>query len=261
MKIASRFSHGRSETRCSDDTSDAVKGEPDMTRPNANQQVETTSRKGAPSKRTTLQRGAMRADYEAETVRAILKAGMLCHLGVSLGEHAAVIPTVYGVIDDQLYLHGSTANRVYLALKGGAEACVCVTLLDGLVLSRSAFHHSMNYRSLVLYGRAREVEDSEEKLAAFEAIVEQMLPGRYAETRVPNPAEISRTLVLAIPLAEASAKIRTGPPVEEEEDYALEHWGGEIPLRLVADAPVEDERNTAPVPLSFEGLAERFEKG
>lgn len=211
----------------------------------------------APSKRTTLKRGANRADYDAATVEEILRAGMLCHLGVSLGQHPAMIPTVYGVMGDQLYLHGSRANRIYRALLDGAEACVCVTLLDGLVLARSAFHQSMNYRCVVLYGGVREVEEEAEKLAAFEAIVEQMVPGRYAETRPPNREEIQRTLVVALPIAEASAKIRTGPPVEEEEDYALAHWGGELPLRIVVDAPVADLQTKVTLPDSADALVAR----
>jgi nitroimidazol reductase NimA-like FMN-containing flavoprotein (pyridoxamine 5'-phosphate oxidase superfamily) len=221
-----------------------------MTSPISTDPSQPESRRGAPSKRTELKRGAIRADYEKETVREILEAGMLCHLGVSLGTHPAVIPTVYGLMGDQLYLHGSTANRIYRALADGAEACLCVTLVDGLVLSRSAFHHSMNYRSVVLYGHARRVDDIPEKLAAFEAIIEHMMPGRYSETRAPNREEILRTLVLALPLAEASAKLRTGPPVEEEEDYALSHWGGEIPLSIVAEAPVADSRTKGDLPPS-----------
>jgi nitroimidazol reductase NimA-like FMN-containing flavoprotein (pyridoxamine 5'-phosphate oxidase superfamily) len=201
-----------------------------------------------PSKRTTMKRGAIRANYGAQTVREILQAGMLCHLGVSLGEHPAVIPTVYGLIGDQLYLHGSTANRMFRALLGGAEACLCVTLVDGLVLSRSAFHHSMNYRSVVLYGQVRKVDDLAEKQAAFKAIVEHMVPGRYAETRAPTQAEIARTLVVALSLAEASAKVRTGPPIEEEDDYALSYWGGEIPLRVVADTAVADPQTRISLP-------------
>jgi nitroimidazol reductase NimA-like FMN-containing flavoprotein (pyridoxamine 5'-phosphate oxidase superfamily) len=223
-----------------------------MTSPLSSDPSQAVSRQSPPSRRTELKRGAIRADYEAETVRAILEDGMLCHLGVSLGEHPAVIPTVYGLIGDQLYLHGSTANRIYRALVAGAEACLCVTLVDGLVLSRSAFHHSMNYRSVVLYGRVRQVDDEAEKLAAFESIIEHMVPGRYAATRTPNREEILRTLVLALPLAEASAKVRTGPPAEEEDDYALSYWGGEIPLRVVADAPLADARNTESLPAHVE---------
>lgn len=221
-----------------------------MTSTISSEPIQTRVKKGAPSKRTEMKRGAIRAHYETETVREILKAGMLCHLSVSLGEHAAVIPTVYGLIDDQLYLHGSTANRIYRALADGAEACLCVTLVDGLVLSRSAFHHSMNYRAVVIYGRARKVEETEEKMAAFEAIIEQMMPGRYAETRPPNREEILRTLVLALPISEASAKIRSGPPIEEEADYGLSHWGGEVPLRVVADAPIPDPQTEGDLPAS-----------
>lgn len=221
-----------------------------MTSGAANAISRAEPRTGPPSKRTHVKRGAIRAAYETDTVREILEAGMLCHLGVSLGQHPAMIPTVYGLIGDQLYLHGSTANRIYRSLADGAEACLCVTLVDGLVLSRSAFHHSMNYRAVVLYGRARKVDDTAEKLAAFEAIVEHMMPGRYAETRVPSSEEIQRTLVLALPIAEASAKIRSGPPVEEEADYALSHWGGEIPLRVVAESPVADPQTKVELPRS-----------
>ncbi len=219
-----------------------------MTDPISTHPSRSDSKPAAPSSRTKVKRGAARAEYGTRTVREILEAGMLCHLGVSLGKYPAVIPTVYGLIDDELYLHGSMGNRVHRALLEGAEACLCVTLVDGLVLSRSAFHHSMNYRSVVIYGHVREVDDEAEKLAAFEAIIEHMLPGRYAETREPNRREIERTLVLALPLAEASAKIRRGPPVEEESDYALSHWGGEIPLRIVADAPIADSRSGVPLP-------------
>lgn len=231
-----------------------------MTSPTETAASQDTHRAGPPSKRTQLKRGAIRAAYETETVREILEAGMLCHLGVSLDDHPAMIPTVYGLIGDQLYLHGSTANRIYRALADGAEACLCVTLVDGLVLSRSAFHHSMNYRTVILYGRARRVDDTAEKLAAFESIIEHMMPGRYAETREPSPDEIKRTLVLALSISEASAKIRSGPPVEEESDYALSHWGGEVPLRIVAERPIADPQTRVSLPKSAEEYLAQSEK-
>jgi len=206
----------------------------------------------APSERTQLRRGAARARYRREEVRAILEEALYCHVGVCLGEQPAVIPTAYALIGDQLYLHGSTANRVFRALRDGAEACISVTLLDGLVLARSAFHHSVNYRSVVIYGRAREVGDPQEKRAAFDALIEHVVPGRSAEVRPANREEFLRTLVLAIPIDEASAKVRSGPPVDDEPDYALETWAGELPLRLVAGAPVPDPRNTRALPASLE---------
>ena len=140
----------------------------------------------APSARTKLKRGAQRADYAPGTVRAILDEALMCHVGVSLGPHPAVIPTAFAVIDDQLYLHGSTANRMFRAMRDGAEACLTFTLLDGLVLARSAFHHSVNYRSVILYGRAREVTDPQEKLRAFDALIDHIVPGRSAEVRGAN---------------------------------------------------------------------------
>ncbi len=152
------------------------------------------------------------------------------------------------MVGDQLYVHGSTANRVYRAMRDGAECCVSVTLLDGLVLARSAFHHSVNYRSVVLYGHAREVDDEAEKRAAFAALIEHVMPGRYEAVRPPNRAEFQRTLVLAIPITEASAKVRSGPPVEEEQDYALDVWAGELPLRVVASAPVADAQTRGSAP-------------
>lgn len=202
----------------------------------------------APTPRTRLKRGPTRARYAAEDVRAILRDGLYCHVGVIHQAHPAVIPTAYAVVDDALCIHGSTANRVMREVRDGAEACVTVTLLDGLVLARSAFHHSVNYRSVVLYGRAREVTDAEEKTRALNALVDHVVPGRSAAVRPPSPEELVRTMVLLIPLAEASAKVRRGPPVDEEEDYVLDIWAGEIPLRTVASPPIDDPRTTQRVP-------------
>ncbi len=207
-----------------------------------------SSERAAPSPRTQLKRGPARASYDADAIRAILDEALFCSIGVSLGDHPAVIPTAFAVAGDQLYLHGSTANRIFRAMRDGAEACISVTLLDGLVLARSAFHHSVNYRSVVIYGRAREVVDAQEKQRAFDALIEHIVPGRSAEIRRPNREETLRTLVLALPIDEASAKIRSGPPVDEEGDYALDVWAGEIPLRTRASAPVADPRNNAEIP-------------
>lgn len=202
----------------------------------------------APTPRTRIKRGATRARYEAEVIRSILRAGLYCHVGVVHDGHPAVIPTAYALVDDALCIHGSTANRVMREVRDGAEACVAVTLLDGLVLARSAFHHSVNYRSVVLYGRAIEVTAADEKILALNALVDHMVPGRSAGVRPPSHEELLRTMVLRIPLDEASAKVRGGPPVDEEEDYALDVWAGEIPLRTVAGAPVSDPRTSSAVP-------------
>lgn len=201
-----------------------------------------------PSARTTVKRGPARARYDRDTVKGILAEGLYCNVAVSLDEHPAVIPTAYAVHGDQLYVHGSTANRIFRHIKNGGEVCVSVTLLDGLVLARSAFHHSVNYRAVVIYGQGREVTDRAEKLAAFDALIDHIVPGRAADVRGANREEFLRTLVVAIPIDEASAKVRTGPPVDEEADYALDVWAGEIPLRLVADAPLTDPRSHDRVP-------------
>jgi nitroimidazol reductase NimA-like FMN-containing flavoprotein (pyridoxamine 5'-phosphate oxidase superfamily) len=153
-----------------------------------------------------------------------------------------VIPTTYARVGDTLYIHGSAASRMLRTLRTGVPVCVTVTLLDGLVLARSAFHHSMNYRSVVVLGTAVEVADDREKLAALDAIVEHVLPGRARDVRGPSQNELKATLVLRLPLQEASAKVRSGPPIDDEEDYALSCWAGEVPLRLVASAPVPDPR-------------------
>ena len=202
----------------------------------------------APSSRTHVKRGPTRARYETEDIRAILAAGLYCHVGVVYDGHPTIIPTAYAVVDDALCIHGSTANRVMRAVRDGAEACVTVTLLDGLVLARSAFHHSVNYRSVVIYGHAREVTDPEAKTRALTQLVDHIVPGRGAAARPPNREELLRTMVLLISLDEASAKVRTGPPVDDEEDYALDIWAGEIPLRTTASPPLPDPQTEGAVP-------------
>lgn len=198
----------------------------------------------APSDRTRLRRGADRGDYSSETVHEILADGSLCHLAFAHDGQPHIIPTFYGVMGNEIVVHGSTANRALRALANGGEACIVVSMIDGLVLARSAFHHSMNYRSVVVYGQARALEDPEEKLEGLRVMIEKLMPGRWADVRGPNREEFARTLVLAVPLDEASAKIRRGPPVDDDEDYALDCWAGVLPVRVQVDKPVDDPRLT-----------------
>ena len=198
--------------------------------------------KFAPTGRTTLKRLPKRGSHERRLIYQILDEGFVCHVGFAVDGRPFVIPTGYARVGDTLYIHGSAASRMLRALEGGVEACVTVTLIDGLVLARSAFHHSMNYRSVVVFGRASVVEGAREKLQALRAFSEHMIPGRWAEVREPNEGELKATLVLRLPLVEASAKVRTGPPLDDEEDYRLPVWAGVVPLRLTAGAPVADAR-------------------
>ncbi|HEX8172853.1 MAG TPA: pyridoxamine 5'-phosphate oxidase family protein [Thermoanaerobaculia bacterium] len=200
------------------------------------------------TERTTVKRLPKRASYDVETVRAIVDEALICHAGFVVDGAPVVIPTIHWRDGDTLYLHGSAASRMLRSLRGGVEACVTITLLDGLVLARSAFHHSMNYRSVVIFGKAREVTEREEKLRALDALVEHVVRGRGAEVRAPNESELRQTLVLALPISEASAKIRTGGPVDDDEDYALPVWAGVLPLALTPGAPIADERVTSDVP-------------
>jgi nitroimidazol reductase NimA-like FMN-containing flavoprotein (pyridoxamine 5'-phosphate oxidase superfamily) len=195
-----------------------------------------------PTGRTQLKRLPQRGSFEREAVYRILDEGLVCHVGFVAEGAPVVIPTGYARVGDALYVHGSAASRMLRTLAGGVCVCVTVTLLDGLVLARSAFHHSMNYRSVVVFGTASAVEDAGEKLAALRAITEHIVPGRWREVRAPDEGELRKTLVLKLPLAEASAKVRTGPPVDDEPDYRLPVWAGEIPLRLTAETPVPDPR-------------------
>jgi nitroimidazol reductase NimA-like FMN-containing flavoprotein (pyridoxamine 5'-phosphate oxidase superfamily) len=192
--------------------------------------------------RTTVRRLAKRGVYDRETVEAIIDEGLICHVGFVVEGKPVVIPTIHTRVGDRLYFHGSAASRMLRTLKNGVEACVTVTLLDGLVLARSAFHHSMNYRSAVIFGTAREVTEREEKLRVLEALVEHVCRGRSADVRAPNESELRQTLVLALPIEEASAKVRTGGPVDDEEDYALGMWAGVLPLQLVPQEPIADTR-------------------
>ena len=194
------------------------------------------------TERTKLKRLPKRGHFDRETVYGILDEWFICHVGFAPEGKPVVIPTSYARVDDNLYIHGSQASRMLRTLSGGVDACVTVTIVDGLVLARSAFHHSMNYRSVVIFGRATPVEDREEKLAALLALSEHIIHGRWAEVREPTEQELRLTTVLSLPLTEASAKIRTGPPLDDEEDYALPVWAGVIPLKMEAGEPVADDR-------------------
>jgi nitroimidazol reductase NimA-like FMN-containing flavoprotein (pyridoxamine 5'-phosphate oxidase superfamily) len=196
----------------------------------------------APTRRTTLKRLPQRGSYDREVVHRILDEGFVCHVGFAVDGQPFVIPTGYARDGDTLYLHGSAASRMLRSLAGGIPVCVTVTLIDGLVLARSAFHHSINYRSVVILGVAEPVEDRQEKMAALKAFTEHVIPGRWDEVREPDEQDLKGTSVLRLPLVEVSAKIRTGPPKDDEEDYAIPVWAGELPLRIVAGTPVPDPR-------------------
>jgi nitroimidazol reductase NimA-like FMN-containing flavoprotein (pyridoxamine 5'-phosphate oxidase superfamily) len=183
-----------------------------------------------PSVRTAVRRRAQRGRYERELVHAVLDEALVCHVGFETEHGPVVLPTMHARVDDTLYLHGAVGNAMLRALATGAPVCVTVTLLDGLVLARSAFHHSMNYRSVVVFGTATAVDDRDAKLAALEALIERIHPGRWQEARPPTDAELRQTLVVSVPLDEASAKVRSGPPIDDADDYALDVWAGEIPL-------------------------------
>jgi|ERR1044072_7482214 nitroimidazol reductase NimA-like FMN-containing flavoprotein (pyridoxamine 5'-phosphate oxidase superfamily) len=195
-----------------------------------------------PTERTTLKRLPKRAEYDRALVYEILDEAFICHVGFVTNNQPFVIPTGYARVGDRLYIHGSAASRMIRAVGEGIEVCVTVTLVDGLVLARSAFHHSMNYRSVVVFGRAAVVEDAEEKTEALRALTEHIVPGRWAEVRWPNESEMKATTVLSLPLTEASAKVRTGPPIDDEEDYELNVWAGVLPLRLATGEAIKDDR-------------------
>ena len=199
--------------------------------------------------RTRLKRLPKRGHFDRETVYAILDEGFICHVGFVANGQPFVIPTGYARVDDKLYIHGSQASRMLRSLADGLDACVTVTIVDGLVLARSAFHHSMNYRSVLVFGHATLVAEPQEKYAALVALSEHIVPGRWADVREPNEQEMKLTTVLCLPLDEASAKIRSGPPLDDEEDYELPIWAGVVPLKLVAGEPVNDPRLPADIPV------------
>jgi len=187
-------------------------------------------------------RQADRAVYDRAAAYKILDEGFICHVGFVVDGQPFVIPTGYGRVDDNLYIHGSAASRMLRRVDEGIAVCVTVTLLDGLVLARSIFNHSMNYRSVVILGTAHAVNDPKEKLAALRLLSEHILPGRWVESRQPNEKELKATSVMRLPIEEFSAKVRQGPVEDDEEDYAFSTWAGVIPLKMVAEEPIDDTR-------------------
>jgi nitroimidazol reductase NimA-like FMN-containing flavoprotein (pyridoxamine 5'-phosphate oxidase superfamily) len=194
------------------------------------------------TQRTRLKRLPKRGHFDREIINAILDEAFICHVGFVADDQPYVIPTGFARVGNDLYLHGSSASRMLRDLSAGVNACVTVTLVDGLVLARSAFHHSINYRSVVVLGTAALVTDPTEKNNALEAITEHIIPGRWADVRWPTELELKATSVLKLHIAEASAKVRTGDPVDDEEDYAMDIWAGVLPLRMVHDQPIDDSR-------------------
>ena len=215
-----------------------------------------------PTARTRLVREPDRAVYDRAAAYQILDEGFICHVGFVVDGQPFVIPTGYGRASDNLYIHGSAASRMLRRIDQGVPVCVTVTLLDGLVLARSIFNHSMNYRSVVVLGTAVAVEDPKEKLEALRLLSEHILPGRWAESRQPNEREVKATLVMRLPITEFSAKVRQGPPIDDAEDYGFPTWAGVIPLKLVAGTPINDPRldPSTPVP-GYAGAYSRKQVG
>src|SRR5437016_12881033 len=192
--------------------------------------------------RTTLKRLPYRGSYDRELIDQILDEGFVCHVGFAVDGQPFVIPTGYARVGDKLFIHGSQASRMLRTLGKGIDVCLTVTLVDGLVLARSAFHHSVNYRSVVILGTAKLVEDPTQKMEALRLFTEHVMKGRWDEIRWPNEQELKGTTVLALPLEEVSAKVRTGGPVDDEEDYELPVWAGVLPLPVTPTAPIADAR-------------------
>jgi nitroimidazol reductase NimA-like FMN-containing flavoprotein (pyridoxamine 5'-phosphate oxidase superfamily) len=202
-----------------------------------------------PNERTRVVREPHRGVYDRETINNILDEGFVCHVGFTLEEQPYVIPTMYARVRDSIYFHGSAASRMLRGASSGIPVCVTVTLIDGLVLARSVFNHSMNYRSVVALGKAVLVDAPAEKIEALRAFTEKILPGRWNDARQPNEKELKATSILRLPLTEVSAKTRTGPVEDDQEDYALPVWAGLIPLRLAASEPIRDARCDASIPV------------
>ena len=192
--------------------------------------------------RTRVTREPHRGIYDRAIAYQILDEGFICHVGFVIDNQPFVIPTGYGRAGDNLYIHGSAASRMLRNLDQGVPVCVTVTLLDGLVLARSIFNQSMNYRSVVVLGTAVAVEDPKEKLEALRALSDHILPGRWADVRQPNDKELKATLVMRLPITEFSAKVRQGPPIDDEEDYSFPTWAGVVPLKMQTGAPINDPR-------------------
>jgi uncharacterized protein len=202
----------------------------------------------SPTERTRVIREAHRGAYDRETIDKILDEGYVCHVGFSADGQPFVIPTLFGRIGDAIYFHGSAASRMLRNISAGISVCVTVTLTDGFVLARSVFNHSMNYRSVVVLGKATIVDAPEEKLEALRAFTEKIIPGRWEDARQPNEKELKATSILRLPLTEVSAKIRSGPVEDDAPDYALPVWAGVIPLALTPGAPIRDERCDPAIP-------------
>jgi len=209
----------------------------------------TVSEPFTPTERTRVVREPQRGVYDRETIYTILDEGLVCHVGFSADGQTFVIPTLYARIGGAIYFHGSAASRMLRGVSEGANICLTVTLTDGIVLARSVFNHSMNYRSVVVLGKATLVDAPQEKLEALRAFTEKILPGRWNDARQPNEKELKSTSILRLPLTEASAKLRVGPPEDDAPDYALPVWAGVIPLRMAAGAPIRDKRCDLGIPL------------
>lgn len=202
-----------------------------------------------PTPRTEVRRLPERGSFDKKTLYAILDEGFIAHVGFVDNGQPFVLPMAYGRAGDKLYLHGSAASRQLRALAGGTPACVTVTLMDGLVLARSLFNHSMNYRCAVVLGQPKPVTDPATKVQALKLVSDHILAGRWEEARAPSPSELKQTLVVELELAECSAKVRTGPPEDEDEDYALPVWAGVVPARMIFDAPIPDLKLNPGTPL------------
>lgn len=195
-----------------------------------------------PTGKTKIKRLPKRGNFERASVYKILDEGFVCHVGFAIDDQPFVLPTAYARVDDKLLIHGSAASRMMKAMASEIDVCVTVTLVDGLVLARSAFHHSMNYRSVVVFGKAKIINDKAKKLAALRAFTEHVIPHRWSEVRPPTEIELKATIVLALPITEASAKIRAGDPTDDAEDYEMDVWAGVIPLGFSAEKPIADAK-------------------
>jgi len=199
--------------------------------------------------RNRIKRLPTRGHYDRETIHRILDEALICHVGFVERKQPYVIPINFARVDDCIVLHGAKASRLLKHVEAGHPICVEVTIVDGLVLARSVFHHSLNYRSVVVFGEGRLIEDEQEKLAALQAVTEHLIPGRWQEARLPNRKELNATSVVSINIDEASAKVRVGPPVDEDEDYALPVWAGILPLQEMSLTPIRDELQSENIPL------------
>ena len=204
-----------------------------------------------PNERTRVVREPQRGVYDRDAINKILDEAFVCHIGFTIDNQPYVIPTMFARVNDAIYFHGSAASRMLRGLSTGIPVCITVTLTDGLVLARSVFNHSMNYRSVVALGKAELVSKPDEKIAALHAFTEKILLGRWNDARQPNEKELKATSILRLPLTEVSAKVRTGPPEDDAEDYALRVWAGLVPLHLAPGVPIRDERcdPTIPIPV------------